>query len=319
MNGKPAFPRSGYARITCFIVVGVGIPLLFIPWNDTYHPRSLKLAWNFGHVLLYGGAASLLFVYWHWFRIRSYEAQIGILVVLALSTGLAIEAIQLYTGGDFSLQDVCLDITGACLVAAIKPQFSNSLIKYSPWILRLAVISYLLLRAYPVGVSLVDEYRAYRQFPVLADFGSPLELDRFGGAHGLKFTDEGMEVSFGTEKYSGFSLKYFRRDWSGYHDLNIEIQNPEDTDVYLTCRIHDQHHNQSYQDRYNRRFRVIPGAQRIKIDLDAVRAAPRTRTMDMEKIGGLGCFTVSLATPVTLIIRKIALSNFQFAGMAPSY
>ena len=306
MNVKPAKIVLTFS----FAIIIIGVPLLFIPWDDTYVSRSVKIGWNFGHVLLYGGAANLLIGYWHGFRNRSYEAQIGILAALALASGVAIETIQLYTGGDFSLQDVGLDITGACFFPATIHQYSKLLVKYSPLLLRLAVFSYLLIRAYPLGVSLVDEYRARSRFPVLADFASTLELGRFGGDSRLKLTDKGMEVRFTTAIYSGFSLKYFPRDWSGYHYLDIEILNPNDVEVYLTCRIHDQHHNQSYNDRYNRRFRVTPGLQLIKIDLDTVKSAPRTRTMDMEKIGGLGCFTISLPAPITLIIRKIALSYY---------
>ena len=299
-----------YSIAFSIAVVAIGIPLLFIPLNSPYESRSLKEIWNFGHVLLFACATILVSANWEWFRARTFEMQIAILVAAAMVVGMAIEVIQLYTGGDFSLGDVLLDTTGACLVPVIKTQHSNSLMKYSPWIIRLVLFTYLLVRVYPVGISLVDEYQARREFPVLAGFESSLELGRFGGGSRLKLTDGGMEVRFTTEKYSGFSLKYFPRDWRGFHDLDIKIQNPEDTDVYLTCRIHDQHHDQSYDDRYNRSFRIIPGGQTIKIDLGAVRTAPRTRTMDMEKIGGFGCFTVRLPAPRILIINKIALSNY---------
>ena len=300
---------SEYFVAFCIAVVAAGVPLLFIPWNNTYEPRSLKEIWNFGHVILFACSTVLLSAYWQWFRDRAFELQIAVLLVLVLVLGMGIEIIQLHTGGDFSLKDVYLDAAGACLAAAIKPRCNGLLMKYSPWLVLLVVLSYLLVRAYPVGISLVDEYQARRQFPVLAGFDSGLELGRFGNSPRLKLTDHGLQVNFGTEQYSGFALKYFPGDWRGFHYLNIDIQNPGDDEVFLTCRIHDQHHNQAYDDRYNGRFRVIPGMQTIKIDLNAVRSAPRTRTMDMERIGGLGCFTVRLPAPRILIIRKIALSN----------
>ena len=303
MNAKPV----RYPLTFSFIVVAIGVPLLFIPWNDTYEPRSLKEIWNFGHVLLFAFATILLIAYWQWFRARTFEVQIILLVILGLLAGMAIEVIQLHTGGDFSLRDVCLDVTGACLVPAIKPRCSKRPTRYSLWVLRLTIILYLLFRAYPVAVSLVDEYQARRDFPVLADFESRLELGRFTGGSRLKLTDAGLLVKFGTEQYSGFSLKYFPGDWSGYHMLDIDIRNPGNENVNLTCRIHDEHHNQAYSDRYNRRFIISPGEQTIKIDLEQVRTAPSARTMDMKEIGGLGCFTVSRAAPAQLIIRKIYL------------
>lgn len=309
LNANPSLPWSRYTLTFSFVVVAVGIPLLFVPWSNTYEPRSLKEIWNFGHVMLFAYATILLSAYWQWFRDRAFEMQIALLVMLALIIGLGIEFIQLHTGGDFSLYDVCLDVTGACLVPACKPQYSASFTRYSPWVVRLAVWSYLIFRAYPLGISLVDEYQARRQFPVLAGFASRQELGRFGNSSRLNLTDQGLRVNFGTEHYSGFALKYFPDDWSGYHVLNIDIRNPGSDSVYLTCRIHDQHHDQSYADRYNRTFTVTPGEQTLAIDLVEVKASPRTRTMDMKNIGGLGCFTVSLSAPVNLIIRKIALSN----------
>ena len=281
--------------------------MLFIPWNDTYEPRSLKELWNFGHVLLFAFATVLLSASWQWFRDRTFAGQIIILVILSLLVGMAIEVIQLHTGGDFSLHDVYLDVTGACLVPAIRPQCRYRPAQYSLWLLRLVVILYLLVRAFPVAISLEDEYQARRDFPVLAGFQSKLELGRFAGGSRRKLTDAGLQVDFSTKRYSGFSLKYFPGDWSGYHMLNIDIRNPGSENVYLTCRIHDEHHNQAYSDRYNRRFNITPGDQTIQIDLEQVRTAPSTRTMDMKKIGGLGCFTVSRAAPAQLIIRKIYL------------
>ena len=298
---------SRYALTFCLVVFTVGVPLLFMPWNNYYESRSLKEIWNFGHVLLFACSTILLSAYWPWFRGRLFETQIVILVSLALTVGMGIEIIQLHTGGDFSLRDVCLDVTGACLVPALKPQCRASFTKYSLWMLRLVVFTYLLARAFPVGISLVDEYRAERDFPILAGFESSLELERFTGGNRLKLMQEGLQVSFGTEQYSGFSLKYFPADWTGYHVLKLDVLNPGKDGFYLTCRIHDQHHDQSYQDRYNRWFTIYPGKHTLEINLEDVRTAPLSREMDMKKIGGLGCFTVKLPVPRVVIIRKIVL------------
>lgn len=298
---------SRYTLTFCLVVFAVGVPLLFIPWDINYEPRSLKEIWNFGHVLLFACSTILLSAYWQWFRDRLFEVQIAILAMSGLIVGLGIEFIQLHTGGDYSLRDVYLDITGACLIPAIKPRCNDYLTRYSPWMLRLTVFAYLLARAYPLGVSLVDEYRAYRNFPVLAGFESRLELGRFTGGNRLKLTQEGLQVSFGTEKYSGFSLTYFPSNWTRYHVLKIDIRNPGEDDLYLTCRIDDQHHDQSYHDRFNRRFTISPGNYTLEINLEEVRVAPWNREMDMKKISGLGCFTTRLPAPRVLIIKKIAL------------
>ena len=309
MNDKPARHWSRYVKLASFAVIIIGVPLLFIPLDNYYQPRSLGQAWNFGHVVLFACATIMLSSRWRWLRARSFELQVAILALLSLLVGYGIELVQLHTGGDYSLQDVCLDISGACLAAAVYPGGRRPWMKYSPLFLRLAVIAYLLFRAYPLALDLVDEYRARAQFPVLADFTSSLQLDRFGGGAGLKITAGGMQVSFGTTKYSGFSLKYFPRDWRGYAHVRIELNNPGPDEIDLTCRIHDELHNQSYDDRFNRRFAIQPGAQAIMISLAEVENSPRTRKMDLGRIGGLGCFTVSRAIPAQLVISSIALSR----------
>jgi VanZ family protein len=300
-------PRSKYTVILCLIVIGIGVPLLFIPWDNTYHPRSLKLIWNFGHVPLFAAMAALLMQYPAWFVNRTYELRIAILIVVALITGVVIEAIQFGAGRQFSLQDIYYDVIGACLVPAATYSSAGVLTPYSRPVLRLIVGVCLFAALSPLAASLLDEHRARRQFPVLAAFTSRLELGRFGGGSRLQLTNHGLQVTFGTEKYSGFSLNYFPVDWMGYSYLTIEILHPGSDNVYLTCRIHDRLHDQAYDDRYNRRFTVRPGPNVININLDDVASAPRNRMMDMERIAGLGCFTVRLPAPAVLVIRTIAL------------
>jgi len=104
---------SRFTLTFCLVVLAVGIPLLFIPWDNYYESRSLKEIWNFGHVLLFACSTILLGAYWQWFSNRGFEVQVAILVMIGLTVGVGIEIIQLHTGGDFSLQDVCLDVTGA--------------------------------------------------------------------------------------------------------------------------------------------------------------------------------------------------------------
>ena len=306
MKSAP-YPWSKYAVPACLIITGIGVPLLFIPWDNSYHPRSLKLIWNFGHVPLFAAVSGMLMPYLKRSGIRIFELRLAILIILVLLAGIVIETLQFYAGRMFSIQDIYLDIIGACLVPAIIGPDSEVLFRYSITVLRLVVGVCLITALYPLGVSLLDEYHARRQFPLLAGFESRRELDRFGGGSRLQLTDYGLEVSFGTEKYSGFSLKYFPTDWRGYKYVNIDLHNPGSTIVDLTCRIHDQLHDQSYGDRYNQRFPLGPGRNLIKINLDDVALAPRNRKLDMKRIGGLGCFTISLPEPLILVIKKITL------------
>ena len=91
--------------------------------------------------------------------------------------------------------------------------------------------------------------------------------------------------------------------------MQLVVDNPNQEDIVLTCRIHDVLHNHVYDDRFNERFSIKPGAQDIIIDLGRVEAAPQSRSMDMNRIGALGCFTTNRILPVDLIIRQIALNE----------
>ena len=172
---------------------------------------------------------------------------------------------------------------------------------------RICISAGLCLFIFPVARYYVDEYRATKDFPVLAGFKSGLELSRFGMSKRIKIINEELQVSFDTSLYSGFSLKYFPDNWEGYEGVRLDINNPNDFTLSLTCRIHDQFHNHFYTDRFNGQFVLEPGVQSVKIDLLIVKNSPRTREMDLSRVGSLGCFTTSLTSPVTISIREIAL------------
>ena len=118
-----------------------------------------------------------------------------------------------------------------------------------------------------------------------------------------------MAVALTTAVYSGFFLKDAPRDWRGYHDLIVELVNPSDTPLPLTCRIHDREHTANHRssDRFNRRFSLAPGPNRLTISLTDVETAPRGRLMAMDQIYEFGCFVHKLEQPRRLIVRGIRL------------
>lgn len=238
-----------------------------------------------------------------------YEYQFLLIIPLAMISGLLIEIIQSYSGRDFSLSDIYVDILGASISIIWFSKTKIIIKKFSPIILKLSSIFAIFICLLPLVLNTMDELVARIQFPVLADFRSPLELNRFGGNAQLKQENEYLLVRFGTEKYSGFGLKYFPRCWTGYQSVQLDVNNPNRENVVLTCRIHDVLHNNSYDDRFNEKYNINPGDQEIIIDLGRVETAPRSRTMDMCRIGALGCFTTYQKLPVELIFRQIVLNK----------
>jgi hypothetical protein len=175
----------------------------------------------------------------------------------------------------------------------------------------------LLVACLPLAVALSDEEIARFQFPVLSDFETPFEtgrwdgsarfsLDRTVASHGKASLRVVMDASL----FSGVALVYFPRNWSGFRILKMDALNPSPVGVDITCRIHDQRHDegdQRYEDRYNKVFHLRSGWNEIRVDLGEVTRAPVGRTMDLGKIRAVGIFATRLTTPRIIFLDHMRL------------
>ena len=120
-----------------------------------------------------------------------------------------------------------------------------------------------------------------------------------------------------TTRYSGVALAYFPNDWRGYGVLRLEILNPSQGEIDITCRIHDLRHeegNQRHEDRFNKTFRLRPGWNHLQIDLKEVARAPAGRTLDLGTIRAVGVFATRLPTPRTIFLDHIRLEESLRVG-----
>jgi hypothetical protein len=290
-------------------VVGAGLVLIFLPLDARELGRSLAELWDLGHVAFFFCLLSLALPRFRWRGQQvSLPAGIGLALVIGLGIGGAIEALQQgIAGREASLGDLYRDITGALLAAGWTRWRMVSTL--TPFMKGLRVFAVLLILPSCVHLSLalMDEWRAWREFPVLLGSGDRLSLTRFGNPANLRPVASGVEVAFSTALYSGFNLRYFPRDWSGFARLELLLDNPAEETVSLTCRIHDRAHNQDYADRFNGRYAIVKGANAITVDLVEAARLSSGRVMDMRHIAGLGCFTTRLARPAVLVLRRIRL------------
>jgi hypothetical protein len=130
------------------------------------------------------------------------------------------------------------------------------------------------------------------QFPVLADFRSPVEPFWTVG-YGTNRVRKGdaLEVEFVGGPWPGVSLHEPVADWSAYRTLLIDVENPDAEKLELTVRVHDRGHFQIYSDRFNRHFELAAGERRmLRIDLEDVARAPKGRRMDMRQISNIALF-----------------------------
>ena len=261
--------------------------LLFIELPLQRWPRSLQALWNLGHTVLF--AITCL-----WLLQRERMRQCGLYrqllycLALAVTAGILIEAVQLGTGRSSSWKDVLLGCLGAWLAVSWQPLPARPARPALRW-LSLTGVALALL---PVSQAGLDEWRARKSFPVLADFQQALQLTRFGGQSERRWYNGTMQVQFSQPgPYPGFTLVYFPADWRGYNTLALRLENPTAEPVTLTCRVHDRDHDHQHRDRFNQSIQLAGNSlQRIEFSLDRVRAAPANRSMDLSAIAELHCF-----------------------------
>jgi hypothetical protein len=255
----------------------------------------------------------------HWKQLSSISilTQYGLLILLALVTGIAIELLQIQFSRIPEFGDIWRNILG-CLVGLT---FFSASIKRLPikfvWLMKSIIIILVLIQFAAPAKALTDEIIAREQFPLLSGFETPFETDRWTADNGIKRIDQrayegryAASVLLTTEQFSGMSLKYFQGNWQQYQFLQFAIYNSDDQELSLICRINDGEHyqnNQSFQDRYNKKYALKPGWNLIKISLDEVVSAPVGRKMNMNNIHDLIIFASYLTESTTILIDDAKL------------
>ncbi|MFQ5488744.1 MAG: hypothetical protein ACE5ET_09920, partial [Gammaproteobacteria bacterium] len=166
-------------------------------------------------------------------------------------------------------------------------------------------------------LALLDEALAHHQFPMLADFETPLELSRWDSRAPLAISDEqarhgrrSLRVRFTTERFSTVGLRYFPRDWRAYQWLRFSVYNPDRQALMLSLRIHDREHvrhGMPYLDRFNGHLAVHSGWNDYRIPLARIRQAPRGREMGLGTVAELAFFVTRQPRAKTLYFDALRL------------
>ena len=107
--------------------------------------------------------------------------------------------------------------------------------------------------------------------------------------------------------YPGFVLDEPYPDWRGYERLTFTAVLEEDAPLEITLRIHDRWHNGDFQDRFNRKLRLTPGAQQVVVRTSDIRTAPASRAMDMAQIRGVAIYAYHLERPASIRLGALRL------------
>jgi hypothetical protein len=295
-----------------YLVFLFGFILFFFSGPDYHSSRLYKTIWDQGHIFFYTIFIIILLQNWKVLSSLNIFLQYGFGILLALSTGIPIEFLQVQFSRIPEIGDIWRDILG-CLTGFTF--FSASMKRLSlnyQWFFKSTVVILILIELWAPAKSLVDETTAIKQFPLLSGFETYFETDRWTADTELKRTQlqvyEGKyaaSIVLTTNEYSQLSLKYFPRDWRHYQFLQFAVYNSNTRKLPLVCRINDGEHyqnNQAFHDRYNQKFELTPGWNLIKISLEDISSAPRDRKMNLENIYDFKIFSHFLSESTTIFI-----------------
>ena len=315
-----------HPRFLLGMILLIGAPFFFLGGPGYHSSRSFQAAWDLGHILFF-----LLLSVWLHGRLREKMATFSpFMVFIAIFSfvffaGFLVEILQMFSSSRFNsnrspdMEDVLRNQLGCLLAFAF---FSRPGLFGEPRVRRLfraGIVALLAVAIWPLTRSLIDEYQAARQFPLLADFETPFERSRWVNVDQLREETErvrhgrkSVRVQLSTNKFSGISLFHFPRDWRGYRTLHWSIYNPQEAGLVLNSRIHDIHHRKhdmEFSDRYNQQFILEQGWNDLVIPLDKVKTAPKGRTMDMSHIDGFGLFVVQQPRSQVIYLDYVYLAQ----------
>lgn len=314
INGK-------YLNPILIVLLLIGAPFFFLGGPGYHSARSFHAAWDLGHILYFFLGSCLLCSYLRSKPpVRSFYRIFLFTFIIVFLVGSSVEILQMFCDGRTpDIFDVLRDQLGCLMAFAffIRPMPFGS--KWQQYLFRGMVLILLAIAVWPLSRSLLDEYLAAKQFPVLADFETPFERYRWVDMQQLseetekvRYGTKAVRVQLSTAQYSGVSLFHFPGNWQGYQTLRFSVYNPQAASLVLNCRIHDVHHKEhglAFSDRFNQPFTLPQGWNDLVISLEKVKNAPIGRIMDMQHVEGFGLFVMQQPSPLEICLDHVYLSE----------
>lgn len=284
-----------------------------------------------GHGPVFAGFAFVLL--WMWAppaesAVRSPQ-QYWQVFAIAVALGVGTELAQWFMPErNVSARDALHDAAGAILGLAAfwglerwraRRQGAHIEFTRGALVASLALASFALL-AWPI----LECARAYaeraRAWPALLPLGEPAasvfvnserarrSWERLPDPYARASDGPSLRLSFGQGERPYLQLPEPVPDWSGHDVLVFDVTNASAQDISVVLRILDRTHDWTAADRFNQGL-VIPAATRttIRISLEAVAAAPRSRRMDMTAIADVMLFAAQPLDAGDLYVTRIAL------------
>jgi VanZ family protein len=328
----PTTPRLDVARLTVirppFLVAAIlGLALLVVFGELPGRPLILHVLQKLGHPGVFGMIALGVLVL---ARQRPGPGRAPWLdylaaFLIAVAIGGATEIGQIFTHRDPSLRDIGLDGRGAACALALAAAFDVRCRRGSHpgrwralYLAAAALLGAIILT--PLAWTIAGYAVRSQRFPALFVPASRLDLLFLSGSSGrleripvpAAFArtpgEMALRVPLVTRPYAGVTLDEPRPDWSGYRTLLVEVTNPGRTELDFNIRVHDREHNSAFEDRFNAEISIPAGRrQTLEFPLEAIRAAPRGRPLDLSHVAGVVLFRTGPDGPREFWLHRVEL------------
>ena len=296
-----------------FGIVFLLLLFLFVGGPQLYDIRSVKKLWDLGHIVLFAFLFIIILRQSKWLKKQKLYLQFTIVIMITIVFGLIIEWIQLYIGRTSELIDVWRNVVGS-LIAFVYSKQINSINKYKIYLARIIVMILVAFASLPFVKVLIDEIQARHDFPVVADFENPFEIEKWYGNSYISISNESvyhgnysLKVKLISTKYSGISINYFPTNWEKFSLLKFNIYSEYENPIELTCRIHDINHDNQFPDRMNKTIVVNKGWNGIEIPFDEIIHAPVDRNINIKEIKNFALFASNLEEEIIIYFDYMRL------------
>jgi len=285
-------------QIVLFLLI-IGAPFFFLGGPGAHGSRSFLALWDLGHVLFFFLTSLLLskLIRYRFKGLSLFASQRAVFLLIFV-LGSAVEILQMFFDGRSpDPQDVLRNQLGCLIALAFFACGKRHLRNKFLFQFQTLVIILVLLVLVPLGRAVVDECIALNQFPLLSDFETPFEADRWKEDALVNVSEDvarhghhSLKVQLTTNLYSGVELIYFPKNWKNYENLYISVFFPDEGQLKLVCRVHDSEHNNEYIDRFNKNYLLEKGWNDLVIPFTDIENGPEKRLLNMKRIESLMVF-----------------------------
>jgi hypothetical protein len=284
-SSQPVKSNTSFLHALAFFAVVLSF---FVPFEvESFLFRSIVDLLHFPAGVLLAALAYRLFTKTHQLPVRN--------AAFLVASGLVIvEALQPFSGRSFSFSDMGASVLG------VGFWWSLSLRNYPARLtLAVALVAALLILSRAAIFECVAIAGQKYYFPIIYSREMPF-IDyrlRVGGQRAKDFSSRplwslhnGQSRSKALSASSPFEL-HLAQDWSGYEELNLEIDSVSFERLFL--RIDDFGNCTDYGDRFNASYDLSPGKATIRVSLAEIQSGPSNRNLDLSFIRRLLIFSYS--------------------------